>query len=167
MAEHKHGDEDEGRSASKAYETRDVKLRPLVVFTAGITVLGLASYLIIYVLFQMFSSQQASRDVALAPSSLTRPAAPGEERLPPEPRIQVDAAADFRTLHAEEDAILTTYGWVDRNAGVVRLPIDVAMKLVLQQGLPARQPDTASPGVGIPALAAAPKGEQTQKKQTP
>ena len=167
MAEHKHGDEDEGRSASKAYETRDVKLRPLVVFTAGITVLGLASYLIIYVLFQMFSSQQASRDVASAPSSLTRPAAPGEERLPPEPRIQVDAAADFRTLHAEEDAILTTYGWVDRNAGVVRLPIDVAMKLVLQQGLPARQPDTASPGVGIPALAAAPKGEQTQKKQTP
>jgi hypothetical protein len=115
----------------------------------------------------MFSSQQASRDEALAPSSITRPAAPGEERLPPEPRIQVDAAADFRTLHAEEDAILTTYGWVDRNAGVVRLPIDVAMKLVLQEGLPTRQPDTASPGVGTPALVAAPKAEKTQKKQTP
>jgi hypothetical protein len=37
-------------------------------------------------------------------------------------------------LRREEDAILTSYGWVDRQAGVVRIPIDVAMKQVLEEG---------------------------------
>jgi len=38
---------------------------------------------------------------------------------------------------AEEDA-LKSYGWVDRNNGVVRIPIDQAMKLTIQRGLPVR-----------------------------
>ena len=42
-------------------------------------------------------------------------------------------------LRAHEDELLDTYGWVDKNAGVVRIPIDEAMKLTLQRGLPARQ----------------------------
>jgi len=41
-------------------------------------------------------------------------------------------------MRAREDEILTTYGWVDRNAGIVRIPIDAAMKLTLERGLPAR-----------------------------
>jgi hypothetical protein len=32
-----------------------------------------------------------------------------------------------------------TYGWIDRNGGVVRLPIDRAMDLVLERGLPQQQ----------------------------
>jgi len=35
--------------------------------------------------------------------------------------------------------VLTSYGWVDKNAGVVRIPIDEAMKIVVKQGLPVRQ----------------------------
>jgi hypothetical protein len=54
-------------------------------------------------------------------------------------------------LRREEDAILTTYGWVDRQAGVVRIPIDVAMKQVLEEGFPVRQPDSAPPAAGTPA----------------
>ena len=34
--------------------------------------------------------------------------------------------------------MLGSYGWVDKNAGVVRIPIDAAMKLTLERGLPAR-----------------------------
>ena len=41
-------------------------------------------------------------------------------------------------MRAAEQQVLTTYGWVDRNAGVVRIPIDEAMKLAIQRGLPAR-----------------------------
>jgi hypothetical protein len=156
---HKHGP-DEGQSESKAYETRDVKLRPLVVFVAGLAVVGIVTYLVIFLLFRLFSGQAAREDAQVAPSSVSRPAPePGEERLPPEPRIQANPAGDMETLRRQEEAVLTTYGWVDRPAGVVRIPIDVAMKQVVEEGLPVRQPDSAPPAAGTPANAQTPQGE--------
>ena len=140
---HKHASDD-GKSESTAYETRDVKIRPLVVFIAGLTVIGIATYLVVYLIIRLFSAQAAKQDAQLQPvAGQVRPAAPGEERLPPEPRIQANPAADLRTLRDQEEAILTTYGWVDARAGVVRVPIDVAMQQVLKDGLPARQQEKA------------------------
>jgi len=150
---HKHEhDEDSGQSASTAYETRDIKLRPLIVFAAGIAVMGVVSYLIIFVLLGFFSGLAARQDAQLAPASLAQPQAPGEERLPPEPRIQANPAGDLKVLRDQEELVLTTYGWVDAKAGVVRVPIDVAMRLVLEEGLPVRQPESALPAAGTPAL---------------
>jgi hypothetical protein len=55
--------------------------------------------------------------------------------LPPEPRLQDHPREDLATLRAQEDADPHSYGWVDRNAGVVRIPIEQAMKLTLERGL--------------------------------
>ena len=38
-----------------------------------------------------------------------------------------------------QDAALRSYGWVDKNAGIVRIPIDEAIRLTLQRGLPTRK----------------------------
>jgi hypothetical protein len=143
MTEQAHkSNRDEGRSESKAYETRDVRVRPLAVFIAGLSVVGLVVYFVVALMFRLFSGQAAREDAQLAPSSVARPAAaPGGERLPPEPRIQANPAADMTSLRQQEDAVLTTYGWVDRQAGIARVPIDVAMSQVLEEGLPVRQPD--------------------------
>ena len=156
----KHGHEaGQGQSESGAYETRDVKLRPLVVFLAGLTIVGVFVYLVTFVLFRLFSGEAASQDAQVAPSSVSRPApAPGAERLPPEPRIQANPAADMKTLREQEDAVLTTYGWVDRPAGIARIPIDVAMRQVLDEGLPVREPENAPPAAGTPADSSAPQG---------
>ena len=133
-------DQDDGKSESTAYETRDVKIRPLVVFMAGLTVVGIATYLVVYLIIRLFTAQAARQDAQVQPvAGQVQPAAPGEERLPPEPRLQANPAADLRTLRGQEDAILTTYGWVDARGGVVRVPIDVAMQKVLEEGLPARR----------------------------
>jgi hypothetical protein len=56
----------------------------------------------------------------------------------PAPRLQVDPAADLIELRAREDARLHTYGWVDKKAGVIHIPIERAMDLVLQRGFPVR-----------------------------
>ena len=161
MAAHKHGHEaDNGQSASKAYETRDIKLRPLVVFIAGLTVVGLVVYLVVFLMLRLFSGQAAREDARVAPSSVARPApASGEERLPPAPRIQANAAADMEALRRHEAAVLTTYGWVDRQAGIVRIPIDVAMTQILDEGLPVRRPDNAPPAAAPPASVKPPQGE--------
>jgi hypothetical protein len=91
----------------------------------------------IWLLFQYFSERESVR---LAPEY---PLAAGQEmRLPPEPRLQTDPRADLRELRAHESSVLSTYGWVDKAAGVVRIPVDEAIRITAQRGLPAR----AAPG---------------------
>ena len=47
------------------------------------------------------------------------------------------APADaLAALRAEETHTLTTYGWVDAQAGIVRIPIDRAMELLVARGMP-------------------------------
>jgi hypothetical protein len=62
----------------------------------------------------------------------------GPGTLPPDPQLQNDPHADLVKLHAREDSILLTYGWVSRDSGIVRVPISRAMDLVVEKGLPVR-----------------------------
>jgi hypothetical protein len=61
-----------------------------------------------------------------------------ESRLPAGPRLQPIPANEIFDFRQRENAELTQYGWVDRNAGTVRLPIEQAKALLLQRGLPSR-----------------------------
>jgi hypothetical protein len=58
-----------------------------------------------------------------------------------EMRLQVDAQNELREMRAAEDATLHSYGWVDKNAGIVRIPVDRAMEILAKKGLPARKPE--------------------------
>ena len=84
-----------------------------------------------------------------AVDELGRPAA-GPKLLTNEPLW----LAQFRTQQREA---LTTYGWVDKDAGVVRLPIERAKQLIVERGLPqmaapaAAPPGTTPPGAGAGA----------------
>ena len=60
-------------------------------------------------------------------------------RQPPEPRLEVNPAADLEALRKAEDDLLNHYGWVDRSAGVAHIPIDEAMDLALERGYPTRK----------------------------
>lgn len=51
---------------------------------------------------------------------------------PPTPRLEIDPAVQLHALRAEEDEILGSYGWIDETAGVVRVPIERAMELLLE-----------------------------------
>lgn len=78
--------------------------------------------------------------------SLGPPASPFENQrtLPPEPRLQPQPGSDLRSYCEMEQQQLNTYGWVDQHNGVVRVPVDRAMDMVLQKGLPARPVDRAA-----------------------
>ena len=70
----------------------------------------------------------ARRAAQLSPPA--NPLAAAAPRLPPEPRLQVRPVRDLHELHEAENTILDHYGWVDRNAGVVRVPIARAIDLL-------------------------------------
>jgi len=88
----------------------------------------------VWLLFLYFSGREAARVASQYPL-----AAGQETRVPPEPRLQTHPREDLLALRAREDAVLNSYGWVDKTAGVVRIPIDEAIKLTAQRGLPVRQ----------------------------
>jgi len=54
----------------------------------------------------------------------------------PQPRVQVWPALELEKLRVAEDAQLNSYGWANRDAGVVHIPIHRAMQLILDRGLP-------------------------------
>jgi hypothetical protein len=117
-----------------AHEESDVNIRAILAFGGGLLAVAIVIHLAMWVLFRFFDARAARQDTVTYPL-----AAKQEQRLPPEPRLQTNPRQDLADLRAAEDQTLTTYGWVDRNAGVVRIPISEAMKLAIQRGLPARK----------------------------
>ena len=71
-------------------------------------------------------------------SGCVAPTRKPRQRLPPEPRLQTNPRQDLSDLRAREDQLLNSYGWVDKNTGVVRIPIERAMQLIVERGLPTR-----------------------------
>jgi hypothetical protein len=60
----------------------------------------------------------------------------------PAPKLQPDPVADYHVYQLSDHEILNSYGWVDQNAGLTRIPIDRAMDLLVQRGLPWKAPGT-------------------------
>jgi hypothetical protein len=116
------------------HETSDVNVRGIFLFGAGLFVVAVIVHLLVWMLFGYFSSREEVRAAREYPLTAGR-----ENQLPPEPRLQTNPRGDLLDLNAHEEQVLTTYGWVDKNAGIVRIPIEEAMKIVVQRGLPARQ----------------------------
>lgn len=100
-------------------ETRDFRLRPIVVFALA---LGLMISLALFLMWGLFDDLRIERERAE-----TAPAPIALSELPPEPRLQINPADDLTALRAEEDRLLSEYAWIDREQGTVRIPIGQAM----------------------------------------
>ena len=131
-------------SVEAGHETSDVSIGAIVKFGIGLAVAALAIHVAMWGLFRVLDARQSKRDRPIPPL-----AAAGLRRTPPEPRLETDALSPRRRMLVQERAVLTTYGWVDRGAGVVRVPIERAMDLLVERGLPPSKPmvpSTPTPG---------------------
>jgi len=130
---------------AKGYETVDANVRSLVWWGLGVFALLAAGVIVSAVVFHYFVTHQ----------TLGPPASPFENvrALPPSPALQVTPARDLRQYLDTQDATLNSYGWVDQKAGVVRIPIDRAMDILLQKGLPVRSSAGVSPAMAGAARA--------------
>jgi hypothetical protein len=128
---------------SQGYEKTDASPRSLVHFALTMAAILVATCLALIWLFKHFQKTQNPGSVVAAPFAAERP-------LPSPPRIQANPGADMQSYSESQQNLLNTYGWIDRQNGVVRMPIDRAMELLLERGLPTRSAGTpeASPEKG-------------------
>jgi hypothetical protein len=62
----------------------------------------------------------------------------------PEPHLEIDERNEISESRMREEEHLNSYGWVDQPAGVAHIPIERAMQLLAERGLPVRQQGGAS-----------------------
>lgn len=131
---HAHAAPQANDAAAARHEDRDVDIRAVVGFAAALVVVTIGLAVLAWGLYGALDAREAHQAPRTFPLAVDE-----ENRVPPEPRLQTNPREDLRELRDQEDRILATYGWVDRGAGVVRIPIDEAMRLTLQRGLPSRR----------------------------
>jgi len=134
---------------------RDIDVRKISWTVIGILVLTLVSMAAMWGLL-VYLQSRAERTAPDVPALHLQAA----EEPPPGPRLQATPERDLLRMRAEETEVLTTYGWSDREAGTVRVPIDRAMEMLAAErgaGTPAGATATVEgetgPGLGRPAEA--------------
>ena len=130
-----HGTSSDGHVVNPGvgHEESDANIRGIFAFAAALVVVAVIVHVAMWLLLRFFDVRADRQDRIDYPLAVEQ-----ERRLPPEPPLQTNPREDLQNLRTSENETLASYGWVDRNAGVVRIPIDVAIKLTLQKGLPAR-----------------------------
>ncbi len=120
----------DGREGRAGYEHSDAQARPLLLFGFGLALLVAVSLAV---------SAWLSEDVAEELEREERPSPVRELRLAPEgPALQAVPARELELHRAWEERTLTATEWIDPLNQVVRIPIERALELTLQEGLPAR-----------------------------
>ncbi|MCH8275306.1 MAG: hypothetical protein IH851_11005 [Armatimonadetes bacterium] len=114
----------------RGYETQEV-LRPRVAI--GFTVV-LGACVLVTLLLMLWLHNVLVEEVRPDKRVEVRAEAPA-----PKPSLQAEPEIDIRQLRGREDTLLSSYGWVDRDAGIVHLPIQRAIELTAERGLPFRR----------------------------
>ena len=164
------------------YERSDIGVTGIVYF---LIVLAVACGLVFIVVKGMYWFLERRSEAEQAPVSPLVTNAPADtRRVPPQyktdaegkdyekylekgfpaPQLETDERNQLNKIRLREEEALSTYDWVDKTAGTVRIPIDRAMELVAQRGLPTRSQSNAAASAAQPEKTAAQPEKKKAKK---
>lgn len=121
------------RNPEVSYEESDISPRPVLL-----TGVGIAAIVVICGLIGLGILAWDFRTRAEQPSEAPS-IARGVRVSPPEPRLQSSPRVDFEEFRAQQLSVLGTAGWVDREKGIARIPIEDAMRVIAERGIPPQQ----------------------------
>jgi hypothetical protein len=153
-----------------SYERQDISARGIFYFLAGLLAATLLiSFLLggLYkILDQRFETHQPPvNPLAARVAKDTRKVPPQYPQTAfPDPRLETDERTQLNSIRIAEEQKLNSYGWVDEKAGTVHIPIERAMELLTQRGLPLR-PQSGAQAPNEAQKNQAAKQEKKGKKQ--
>ena len=120
-------------SRVQGYETRDVTFRPLAWFWLWFlfSLFAVFGFVYFFVIIVRPTHQPLARDQH-----------PDSFAWLPAPTIQENPADDLDRYLVQQSKLLNEYRWIDRKRGIAGVPIDRAIDLLLEKGLPVRPPDS-------------------------
>src|SRR5262245_18944818 len=113
------------------HELTDASPQAISLFAGGLVLMSGLVLLLLGWLFWQFEATAERADRVQSPLA--------GDQLPPAPRLQVQPAQELASLRRAEDERLSTYGWIDREQRLVRVPIDRAIEILAERGLPEPQ----------------------------
>jgi len=150
MPEHAHYRDDDIVNPETRHEDSDVNVRALLWSVVIFIVFAFVTHAVLYLQFHAYAKH--FRNESSQPLTMMAP----PSKVPPTPRLQPfpnklvtgqdlppntnTPVTDMADMRAAEEKDLNTPGWVDKQKGVVRLPIETAKQLVVQRGLPVVHP---------------------------
>lgn len=145
MVEHRSADDQYVETPTGAgYEHTDASVYIIVRFIVWLLVAAVVIHIGLALLFNAFAARRVERTEPRFPLAVR-----DEPLLPPEPRLQRFPREDILNLRLREESILQTFGWNDKDAGSVRIPIQDAMRLVLERRMLPSRPQRS---VGDPTV---------------
>lgn len=117
---------------SPGHEMRDASPKAINLIFAFVVALSIIGPAVCWGFVKLMDKQRAANAPVLSPLAGTLP------EQPPEPRLQVAPAKDLREVRGAEEAVLNHYALIDEKGEIARIPIDRAMQLVAERGLPVR-----------------------------
>lgn len=149
---------------------QDLNLKGVLLFTTGIILLIVVAAAAMYFFTVGVRDRDRARDAEPTPI-LQQAVDEGIQLVPPSPRLQPQPGAttglvdrglrpdwetapnvEMRRFLAAEEAELNSYGWVDQGNGIARVPIDRAIEMIVEQGLPATSPQRTADNSGQEGL---------------
>jgi hypothetical protein len=134
------------------YEREDLGSRGVFAFMIGLAIVGLVIYFIIVGMYTFLDNYERSQ-MAIASPLVTSKGAMSRVVTQDDmdkafkdngtPMLEINERGQFRDFLVNQENQLNSYGWVDEKAGVAHIPIERAMELMVQRGLPVYTPGSA------------------------
>src|SRR5258708_4295016 len=153
----------ENSAGNGGYERQDIGAKGVLYFLLGLAVAGLFTYFVVDGLYSYLDKRSEAQQAPVNPLVTNAPAdtrhisAEYPQDAFPNPRLEVDERGQLNDIRIREEQTLSTYNYIDKGAGTVRIPIDRAMELIAQRGLPLQKAAMESPS-------AVPIGDSGKKK---
>jgi hypothetical protein len=145
---------DQHSTRQDGFEHEDMSPAGVFYFMVGLAVVAILIHFIVTGMYRYLDSYDAKHQApmnAMAvksgvdPRTMTFHEAEGQmQKTFPQPVLEDNERHQFGALVEKQDEVLASYDWVDQKNGVVRIPIDKAMDLLAQRGLPVRTAGAAS-----------------------
>lgn len=136
MTENPHGKHQNGAG----FEQEDLGSKPIIAFIVSVVICGVLIYYVCWGVFHFLDAFNRKHEDPVSPMAQpqveTRTVDPSQIQRFPEPRLEDNERTELNDFRYGEEERLNSYGWVDQSAGVAHIPIDRAMQLIAERGLP-------------------------------
>jgi hypothetical protein len=118
-------------TSEKQRPDSEIRIRVFAWLTVGLLSLIAGAMVLMWFLTKDLYDREKAQDPP--PPLMIEARMPHE---PPAPRLQADPFADLDEFELAEEVRLSSYGWNDGSAENAHIPIDLAMDLLLESGIP-------------------------------